>query len=499
MTTELTQPLVSEKKGLDNASRERALLWACAGAALALGALASLGSTEWQSTAWILLLIVVAAWTLPLDWVVLAIAVSMPFQFYFNLPGSAFALRGAVILVFAAAVRLLARRFIRQNWMLFAAAFVFAAAAGALTAPDRFGAFKGIYDWLPVFGSALVAGQVVRTAETRGRLAGFLIGVGVLEAVFGLVQYAIGLDAVVELLRHPVSRWIYQPNLLSERLGDLSFNWVIFDRAAPFGTFINGIDYAIFIASILTLALALLMSGRRHEFGKKTVALLAAVLVMGTALLLTFKGSGGLALAGGVMTLLVLGATNRIGGRSAQSRLTGRTVALGVLFLLAVIVLVLPFTDLIGQRAGFLLLREQGGTGTAGRLEIWQGLVQVFFQRPFFGFGLNNAALFTEPMRTLRYGIVAYNTTTPESGYVSALVETGLVGLAALLAMFAVTLARGFRQVRTSSERALSAGVVAAIVALLLGNLTVSGFTTHQNGMLLGLLIGMVYSEWNLL
>lgn len=494
---QLSPGLVPERKGLDNASRERALIWACAGAALAFGAVASLGSAEWIGTAWLVLLIVVAAWTLPLEWVVLAVAALMPFQIYFNLPGSAFALRGAVIFVLGAALRVLGRGIIWQRWMLPASVFMFAAAAGALTAPDRYVAFKGIYDWLPIFGAALVAGQLVRSAETRRRLAGLVIGAGVLQAIIGLVQYAIGLDAVVDLLRLPASRWVYQPNLLAERLGDLSFNWIIFDRAAPFGTFINGIDYAIFIASILSLVLASLLTGREKRSGGQTVVLLAAALMMGTALLLTFKGSGGIALAGGVVALLVLGVIHRAGERLDRFSLSRRTVMIGILFLLGAIILVVPFADLIGQRAAYLLLREQGGTGTAGRLEIWQSLSQVFIQRPLFGYGLDNAPLFTEPMRTLRDGIVAYNDTSPESGYVAVLVETGVVGFAALMALFGVTLARGFRLVRASSEWGMMAGLVAAIVALLLGNLTVAGFTTHQNGMLLGLLIGMVFGEWN--
>jgi hypothetical protein len=442
-------------------------------------------------------LIVVAAWTLPQDWVVLGIAALLPFQIYFYMPGSTFALRGAVIFVLAADLRMLGQGIIWQNWMLPASVFMFAAAVGALAAPDRYVAFKGIYEWLPIFGSALIAGQVVRSAETRRRLAGLIIGAGMLQAIIGLLQSAIGLDAVVELLRLPASRWLYQPNLLAERLGDLSFNWIIFDRAAPFGTFINGIDYAIFIASILPLVLAFLLTGRDQRSGKRTVFLFAAALLLGEALLLTFKGSGGVALAGGVVALLILSGIHRSGKRFDRFGLSTRTVIFGVLILLGASMLVLPFADLIGQRATFLLLREQGGTGTAGRLEIWQSLVQVFIQRPLFGYGLDNAPLFTEPMRTLRDGIVAFNKTSPESGYVAVLVETGLVGFAALMVLFGATLARGFHLVRASSEWGLMAGLIAAIVALLFGNLTVAGFTTHQNGMLMGLLIGMVFGEWN--
>jgi hypothetical protein len=38
--------------------------------------------------------------------------------------------------------------------------------------------------------------------------------------------------------------------------------------------------------------------------------------------------------------------------------------------------------------------------------------------------------------------------------------------------------------------------VLAAIVALTVGNLTVTGFTTDQNEMLLGVFIGMSFPRW---
>jgi O-antigen ligase len=92
----------------------------------------------------------------------------------------------------------------------------------------------------------------------------------------------------------------------------------------------------------------------------------------------------------------------------------------------------------------------------------------------------------------LRGGAVAFNNPAAESAYVAALVETGIAGFAALMALFAATLAGAARRARGD---ALFVGVLAALVALLLGNLTVAGFTTDQNGMLLGALIGMAFGS----
>ena len=254
---------------------------------------------------------------------------------------------------------------------------------------------------------------------------------------------------------------------------------MVFDRASPFGTFINGIDYAIFLAAVMGLALPLLFVERTRT---RLALVFGCLLLMGIALLVTFKGSGLLALGGAAAVTVLL----------SFRRPSPRLFAIGLIGLGCVVLLSLPFADLLMQRAVFLVQREQGDTGTAGRLEIWAGLLQVFFQRPLFGFGLNLSAVLTEPSRTLNRGAIAFNFPSAESAYISALVETGIVGLAALLVLFVGTLLRAVRRARSDP---LFVGVAAALVALWVGNLTVNGFTTDQNGMLLGLLIGMVYAS----
>jgi hypothetical protein len=67
----------------------------------------------------------------------------------------------------------------------------------------------------------------------------------------------------------------------------------------------------------------------------------------------------------------------------------------------------------------------------------------------------------------------------------------GIAGLTALLVLFAGTFARAIRRARADP---IYVGALAALVAFWVGNLTVAGFTTDQNGMLLGMLIGMIYA-----
>ncbi len=473
---------------LADATRERAVATVFIAAALVFGAVAALGSAQWLATAAVLGLIFVAAITLPMSWVASIIAALIPLQLYFDIPDSSLTLRAALVFVFSAALRVLVQRRAGKDltrwklWMLPAALFLLAAFAAALGASSRYLAFKGIYDWLAVFATAFVIGEAVRSRGLLDRLLVVLVAAGVGEALLGLAQYALGLDAVLRLLRLPVSDLFFQPNLLRDRLTDVSFNWVVFDRASPFGTFINGIDYALFLAAILGIALARLLAVRER---KRILVLFASALLMGVALLLTFKGSGFLAVAGAAATVALF----------SLPRWTPRVAVVGAIVLIVAVALALPFAGLLAERVAFLVQREQGVTGTPGRLETWVELLRQLAQRPIFGYGLNHAPLLTEATRTLRYGAVAFNSPAAESAYVAALVETGIAGFAALMAWIGVVLARAIQLARVDTR---FVGVLAALVALWLGNLTVAGFTTDQNGMLLGVLIGMVFSSVNL-
>ncbi len=466
-------------------------------AALSAGALAALASVDFLMVVVILLVVILAAWVLPLPWATILLAALVPFQFYIPLPGSSFTIRVALVFAYALAARLLldqlpslvdSRRSAdvhQLGWLLPFILFLLCALIAAFWAQDRYVAFKGIYEWLAVFVAAIVIAVQRPSRLTVRLLLIVLIAGGVLQALLGLVQYALSLDGVIGLLRFPASRLLYQPDLLDERLTDLSFNWLTPDRVLPFGTFINAIDYAVFLAAIVSLAVALIITPKQQSVvgGRCTyLALVLSAAVIAIALLLTLKGSGALALAGGIAAIALF----------YLPRLSRRIVVFGVFMLLFGVALAVPSSELVGQRVLFLIQREQGIFGTTGRLAIWSSLLQFTAQQPFFGYGLNNAIAFVEPQRTLRDGASGFLVATPESAYVSLLVETGIVGVIAVLAWLLSALTIGFRRA-VAGVTPLYLGMVAALAALLAGNLTVSGFTTDQNGMLLGMLVGMIH------
>jgi O-antigen ligase len=99
--------------------------------------------------------------------------------------------------------------------------------------------------------------------------------------------------------------------------------------------------------------------------------------------------------------------------------------------------------------------------------------------------------LLVAPLPSLNAGTFVFNIPTAESAYVAALVETGIVGFAALMLFILVVLARAYR----NAQSARAIGIAAATVAIFCGSLTVVGLTTDQNGMLLGVLIGLIFCD----
>jgi O-antigen ligase len=469
------------------------------------------------------------AFILPRAWLGLALVVLIPLQFYFPFTVS-FYLRGAFVFVIAATARvLLSQRLAISNqqsavssqrsavgsqqlasvghrssvigllssfvlrpssWTLPAALFLVTAFIAALGATNRYAAFKGIYDWLPIFATAFVVGETTR-GMWRARIVKALVMVGVAEALLGWIQTWFTPSQIAEILQMGVSAWSYQPNLLRERLAEFSFNWILGNRVLPFGTFINGIDYALFLAAIFALGLGLLVSGFKlqvsslritHHVLRFTFYVLALALIA-LVLLQTLKGSGLLAFAGAIAMWVWL-----YGARLRPSQMLF-IVIIGVV---ALLLLGAMFFEPLTQRATFLLQRETAESYETGRLEVWRQLVAALPQRPLFGFGLNNAGQFIAPTQSLRGGTFTIAFSSPESAYVATLVETGVIGFVFLLWFLGAVLVRAYRRARHST---LDVGILAAIVALLCGNLTVAALTTDQNAVLLGVLIGLVFAN----
>ena len=474
----------SSLRNITDATRARFIVAACAIVTMIFSAFAALGSPDLLITVGALFFFAVLAFVLPLPAVALTLAALIPFQIYFPFAGS-LSMRGAFVFVIAAAVRLLFQRIAARNWwrwptwVISAALFMLAALIAAFTALNRYTALKGMYDWLPVFATAFVVGEIVHSERwLRASIIIMILG-GLAQAALGLLEAMLGLNRVVDTLQSGIAPIFFHPNLLHERLVDFSFNWVLDGRVVPFGTFINGIDYAIFVAAILSLTLAILLGARRYV---ESFVLSIAVALLGVALIQTFKGSGLIALAAGIVVITLF----------YLPRLSRRTQLTLALFALAAVVSVLILSDSLAQRLFFLVERELGLRTETGRTAIWAHLIAQLPQRPLFGFGLNNAVALVPVLPSMNGGAFVFNLPAAESAYVAALIETGIVGFGALSSFIVVVLVQAYQNAKSLAP--IQVGILACLIAILAGNLTVAGLTTDQNGMLLGALIGLTFA-----
>ncbi len=483
---------------INDATRERIVIIVCAFAAIGLGIVAASRSIELTRALFIILFFGSAAFILPRAWLGIVLIGLIPLQFYFPITAS-FYLRGALVFVFAATLRVALLRLAQRDWRSLpwaipAGLFISVAMISAIGASNRYAAFKGIYDWLPIFAAAFVVGETMQSVWLKRAINGLVIA-GIAEAILGWLQTWFSPTQMAEALQTEASQWFYQPNLVRERLADFSFNWVLANRVLPFGTFINGIDYALFLAAVLALALGGLLSARKWIPGAWWWLCVA---FLGSVLLQTYKGSGVLALAGaGAIWMWTLGVERgkwkAEEGRRVADKETAYRLLLAACGLLGVVLLLgVIFFEPIVHRGAFLIQREAGNSYETGRLELWRQALAALPQRPCFGFGLNNADQLVAPTQSLRGATFIVVSNSLESAYVATLVETGICGLAALGWLIGVIFMRAYQRVRCSMKYA---GILAAIVALLSGNLTVSGLTTDQNGLLLGVLIGMVFAQ----
>lgn len=210
------------------------------------------------------------------------------------------------------------------------------------------------------------------------------------------------------------------------------------------GTFTQSNDYARFLAFFVILGVSILPYVARRT--KRYLAVLLAV--AGCVLVLTLTLG---AIAGAFIGLLVIALIQRRAGLLAM---------LGVGAALALVVV----PGLIGRITASTASSELGGGATGNslswRLHFWASLLTINRDNPVTGVGLNATQYFTSSAKQ------------PHNDFLSAYVETGIVGLLAYLgllaAMFIVTARAVLRTRRGTLEWGLAVGAFVCLGAFAL-------------------------------
>jgi uncharacterized protein (TIGR03382 family) len=439
-------------------ARELAGSVALAAALAALGWLAGTGHAV-QALAALTALLVAAAVVVWPERSALTLVVLVPFGVYpVSAGGFSVFLALPVALGVAAGVALIARPArgaVALPLLPFAILLAVALVSVVHSADPTTGASRLVY--LVAFGlfawaiAALVAAGLLTPASVAKAIAaGAALG-----AIALLAQFAYGLSAG----RDPVSTWLaarYQLFGGQRNAAVQSPNWWIPDlhlvraifpfMAAPSagGAMMFGL-----------LSAAWLRRERRAQAGARTWPAIALALC-GLALLATFSRQAWLgALAG----LIVLGLRSRRGGM------------LGLLALLAVVVAFAPVPGHGGTFASYLVSSADSTTTSTGtRLGLLEGAVGFVGERPLLGVGPGQyGSLNPDPQNHPIF--YAHNVV------VDMAVEAGILAAVALVALFAVAIARAW------NRRADLA--VALLVAYLVAGLFDDVLYFPRNGFLL--------------
>lgn len=156
--------------------------------------------------------------------------------------------------------------------------------------------------------------------------------------------------------------------------------------------------------------------------------------------------------------------------------------------------------------AGVLLIAQPGslsritdfGGGSSGRSDLWRVAWHVFTGHPFVGVGIANfvvveANYVLEPGTISRIQYIVEQPHLVHNSYLQVLAETGVIGLAAFLAVLWVTLRAGWRAIKEFEAKGLTnyADLVRAVLMGTIGMLAADFFISDGNDPLLWVLLSL--------
>jgi O-antigen ligase len=419
----------------------------------------------------------------------------IPFRLYVDFPSTKieFSVTNFIVVGFGGAclaAALLRGRPRLLRWELSMVALLFWIVASFGWSSSAGASVGGVFRWI-VFFSAILLGTecVLRAGDPAAAVRRILIGVLALVGVWsivGFIQAAVGMDVMFAFLQTPISAAFYPPGLVDDRIAGQSFNWLSGTDVQPFGPFVNSIEFGVLTAAGLGIALALAVG--RSRLAPRWLVL--SVLVLATAANIACLKGTGWAAAGVAVAIAFVSL-----GRSIR-----RVLGVSLLTLVLLGLLVYIFQDALIERVQAIAVREgtQGAAAQAlSRPAIWVYYLHALAVNPLMGLGVGTSILYGPIHWTATVdGNTSVATVLPtENSYLTAAIETGVVGLLLVLVVMVGALARGLRLARRYPDLPLAQGAGAAAIglaAILTGNLTVDAFNEQILSLLMGVLIGVI-------
>ncbi len=318
---------------------------------------------------------------------------------------------------------------------------------------------------LSYLGVFCLAAVVARNQSTGYRLALALLGLGLFEAFYGLVQYLSGWHQIftyekVHYIDRATGTYI-NANHFAGFLGmvlPLSFSLCLFQFRTAEDTIRRRLPSLVFFffTSLLLLVAILFSRSRMGIFSAGAALLMVGVLWVGTS---WRRRAAGLALAGFL----------------AAALLFGLWIGLG------------PVVERY----------ERVGTDYIARQEIWRDTIDLIKERPVFGSGLGSYAhVYPSVQTTFLTRLVDH----AHNDYLEITSEWGLLGAILLFGLITVVWIRAIRPFyRLAGSRVghLALGCAGGVLALLVHGLADFNLQIPANAMVFATLIGLAHACQN--
>ena len=270
----------------------------------------------------------------------------------------------------------------------------------------------------------LVVREVCTQRKTMNLIVFVMIGIGLLEAIYGLIQALVPSMGVL---------WV---DYIQDYLGTAR------------GTFINRNSFAAFIGMIwpLALGITLAMTGRvsslkealKSDQLNRQALMALGIIVFLLALIFTRSRAG---IVSGLVSFLAFSVLARTGIKSAAMHT--RVLMGGVIILLCIYTMTIGVGPIM-QR--FLTL----GADSGSRMDIWRDSLQIIKDHPL-GIGLGNYEnVFQVYNRSFTLDKTVMHA---HNDYLQILIETGWVGFFALMGSFFIFLGKRARCIKQIDYR----------------------------------------------
>jgi O-antigen ligase len=299
-------------------------------------------------------------------------------------------------------------------------------------------AMSGLSRWLLLSQAGLVfylirGGARLVATQAERQLFRLLVAGAVLSAGYGIVDFIWPVP-----LSHPAAdQFIW--------LGE-----IVLRRAQ--GVFYESSNFANFCGFFLVAGVAALLSHRERYLGFSRSLLIVFISVLSLAVLVAFSRSMWVSIIVALLVSLVLSRLVRL--RRAAAALLALAVPIFLLWVFSPDL----WNYLVSVRVGFLVdIFNDPNFATSGRFDTWLRVLSIMRDNPQY-------LIFGVGYKTLTVTRLFHGEIITDNGYLSLLLETGIVGLGSFLVLSAAILKVFFRLARSANEAlAFSATVLFSI------------------------------------